>query len=108
VDEQWQDALKMYRALMLFRFKKTFALLATMAYMAAVVILIHAIATQARIESYIDARQQIVSSPLNLDDPCNRSNSVEIKFCEREIGVTKTRHRIGQAHDPRAASYSVR
>lgn len=83
----------MFRALMQFRFKKGFALLAAMTYMAAVVILIHGIATQARIESHPDARQQIVSSPLNLDDPCNRSNAVEIKFCEREIGVTKTRHK---------------
>jgi hypothetical protein len=95
--------VEMFRALMQFRFKTSFALLAATAYMAAVVILIHAIATQARIESHFDARQQIVSSPLNLDDPCNRSNAVEIKFCEREIGVTKARHRIGQAHDPRAA-----
>ena len=72
--------------------KRSFALFATMVYIAAVAVLIQAIAAHARIDSNFDARQ-VASSPLNLDDPCNRSTLVEIKFCGTEVGIASTRDR---------------
>jgi hypothetical protein len=87
--------------------KRSFALLATTAYIAAVVILIQAIAAQARIGSHFDVRQAVASSPLNLDDPCNRSTVVEIKFCGTAIGFAKTRHGLEQTRSTRASSRSA-
>lgn len=89
---------------MRFPLKRSFASLAATAYIAAVVILIQAIVAQARIESHFDARQAVASSPLNLDDPCNRSTVVEIKFCGTEIGIAKTRDRPRQTRSTRASS----
>jgi hypothetical protein len=83
--------------------KKSFALFATTAYIATVVILIQAIAAQARIESHFDARQ-VASSPLDLDDPCNRSTVVEIKFCGTVIGIAGTRE---QRMSSRAAGFDT-
>jgi len=78
------------------KLKRSYTPLAATAYIATVVVLIQAIATQARIEPRFDARHSMASSPLNLDDPCNRSNAVEIKFCGTGIGSAKTHHRFRQ------------
>ena len=87
-----------------FQVKRSFALLAATTYIAAVVILIQAIAVQAHIESHFDVRHADASSPLNLDDPCNRSTVVEIKFCGTEIGIAKTGDRLEQTRSTRASS----
>ena len=89
---------------MQFPLKRSFASLAATGYIAAVAILIQAIAVQARIEPHFDVRQAVASSPLNLDDPCNRSTVVEIKFCGTEIGVAKTLDRLKQTRSARASS----
>src|SRR5258706_15746497 len=97
---------------MQFRFKRSCELLAATAYIATVVVLIQAIATQARIEPRFDARHSMTSSPLNLDDPCNRSNAVEIKFCGTGIGFAKPHHRFRETPSTnvwgRAASFDTR
>jgi hypothetical protein len=54
--------------------------------------------------SHFDVRKAVASSPLNLDDPCNRSTVVEIKFCGREIGIATTHHGLEQTRATRASS----
>ena len=103
-DIRSRAASKTFHLLTYFQLKRSFALVAAIAYVAAVAILIQAIAAHARMDSHFGLSQAIASSPLNLDDPCNRSTVVEIKICGTRIGIANTRERVNETRSARVSS----